>query len=179
MARANKPVDYMKGQTMNRFLWMATLLMFGICSSVLAAEDAPVKIQKKLAPIKPFQKTVVLPRGSENAQQTTSPQGTVTISVVNADIRANGYTIDVRNDSQTASGPLIVYTFKGSDEQAYQSPGGSLSLQSLAPGATGQISIDQPPGWHTGYELFTVQVREQVGGHEATVGERSYSMPPL
>jgi hypothetical protein len=159
---------------MFRIFLISIFFVFSFCSAGLAADLDPIKVQKNLKPIK---NKLTIPAKTENTQ--TTPQGTVTISIIIVDIRTNGYTIEIHNDSSNASGPLIVYVFKGMDDKPFSSIGGSLGVQNLDPGASTQVTIDQSPGWHTGYELFTVQVTQMVNGHEAIVGQKSVSMPPL
>lgn len=175
---------------MRKIVWTTAMLMFVFWAVGVTADDTPVKIQKsKVAPLKPISNKLTLPSATPNSQPTPqatpqatpqpTPQATVTITIVGADIRSNGYTVEIRNESSVAAGLLDVTTFKGSGDKPYLSPAGSVSVQGLNPGATTQITIDQPSGWNTGYSVFTVEVREQVGAHGVIVGRRAFSIPPL
>lgn len=162
---------------MNRTLWLTVVFLFALCTSGFPVDSMSGKTSGgRLTPIKPVKNRIVLP-DSKDSQ--TSPVVTVTVSVVSADIRSNGYTVQIRNDSSTASGLLTVQISKGTADKAFCASGGGSSVQSLAAGASTDLDFEQPAGWNTGYTVFTVDVYGQVGGKNVTVGHRSFSIPPL
>jgi len=136
---------------MYKTLWATVILLFAVCSIGVTADNDPKKR-----------------RGS--------PKLKPTISVVGADIRNNGYTIEIRNNSSTTSGPLTVQTSKGTHDKPSSATAGGIAVQSLGAGASTHVTIDQPPGWNTGYTVFTVEIKEQVRGN-SVVDKRSFNIP--
>lgn len=145
-----------------------------LAAGAIAAEPgpAPSRIQKELKPIQPRIKAPAL--GASGAQSSTpAPQ----VSVVSMDLRPTGYTIQVRNDGADTSPPISVNTFKGSGDKPYASPAGGIGVPALAPGASAQVEIDQPAGWHVGYSMFTVLLTGPVNGQNQNLAQRSMSIP--
>lgn len=160
---------------MQKSLWAAVIFIFALCSVGVTEDRSPSK--NRTIRTVPLNK-ITIPAKTNNNQ--TTVQGTVSITVVGADIRNTGYTVEIRNDSPTASGFLNVNTFKGTDgANPYSAPGGGVSVPSLGANASTQLTIDQPSGWNSGYTLFTVEVSETVNGKGVIVGKRSFSIPPL
>jgi hypothetical protein len=157
---------------MRKILWILVVLLFTLCNLGFAAETAPIRPAKnRFVPIKPLKGKLSAPT------ETGAPVGTVSITVVGADIRINGYTVQLRNDSSNTSGVLNVQISKGTGDKPFIASGGGMSVQSLGAGAATEVALDQPPGWNTGFTVFTVDVYEQVGAHTAVVGHRSFSIP--
>ncbi len=163
---------------MRKVVWITVIILFAFGSMGIASDKTS---QGTPAPLKPIPQKITAPFKTQGAQSTPqpTPQATMKITVVGADIRNNGYTIEIRNDSASACGTLNVNTFKGANDKPYASPAGGVSVPSLAAGASTQITIDQPQGWNTGYTVLVVEVRTQVGGQNAVVGQRAFGIPAL
>lgn len=151
---------------MYKNIWNAAILLLAFYSVGVAAEDVPARTKNyRIAPLQKQTIPAIKPQAKP-----------VSIGVVGADIRSNGYTIEIRNDSSTTSGPLTVQVAKCKNDNSCAT-GGAVGVESLGAGASTEVSINQPQGWNTGYTGFMVYVIERVNGQDVNVGQRGFSIP--
>jgi hypothetical protein len=144
--------------------------------TVFAAEAADSILSK---PKKSILDTGRPSSGSASEAKGNFPLGKVSVSVLKADIQAQGYTIDIRNDSAVSYGPFIIRITKGVSDRSAPVPAGEASVPMMVAGSTAQVKIDQAQGWNKGYTLLSVEVKEQLSGLGSVVGSRSFSIPQL
>jgi len=155
------------------WMWMMILLTV---SAAQAADSVPSKPKKSILDTG-RQSSGSVPETKGNTQAV--PMGKASVSVLKADIQAQGYTIEIRNDATVSYGPFIIQVTKGASDKSVSVPAGEAFVPMMVAGATAQVKIDPPKGWNKGYTLLTVEVKEQLSGLGAVVGRRSFSIPLL
>lgn len=158
---------------MNRILCAATVFLFAFCAIGIAAETDPKGVKKPGATIEKKASDAIRVDSSRK-----KPESLMSISVVRADIRNNGYTVEIRNGSANAFGELTVQCSKGKNDKAPFAAAGGVRVQNLAAGASTQVTIDQPAGWNSGYTLLKVEVRKPTDTPATVVvGRKTFDIP--
>lgn len=157
------------------WVWIGMIFLFTVSAAQTA--DSVLSKPKKSILDTGRQSSGSAPETKGNAQ--VFPLGKVMVSVLNADIQAQGYAIEIRNDSSVSYGPFIIQITKGVSDRSTPVPAGEASVPMMVAGSTAQVKIDQAKGWNKGYTLLTVEVKEQLSGLGAVVGRQSFGIPLL
>ncbi|MFA5902724.1 MAG: hypothetical protein WC836_02230 [Desulfobacula sp.] len=157
------------------WVWIGMIFLFTVSAS--QAADSVLSKPKKSILDTGRQSPGSVPETKGNTQAV--PMGKASVSILKADIQAQGYTIEIRNDAKVSYGPFIVQVTRGISDRSVPVPAGEASVPMMVAGTTAQVKIDQPKGWNRGYSLLTVEVKEQLSGLGAVVGRRSFSIPQL
>ena len=160
-------------------IWVWIWMVFLFTISAAQAADSVLSKPKKsiLDPVRKSSGSV--PETKGNTQAVPVPMGKASVSVLKADIQAQGYTIEIRNDAAVSYGPFIIQVTRGLSDRSIPVPAGEASVPMMTAGSTVQVKIDQPKGWNKGYTLLTVEVKEQLSGLGAVVGRGSFGIPQL
>jgi len=171
-----KKFEYKEGFMTGRvWVWIGMVFLFAV-SAAQAADSVLSKPKKSiLDPVRQGSGSAPETRGNTQAV----PMGKASVSVLKADIQAQGYTIEIRNNATVSYGPFIIQVARGVSDRSVPVPAGEASIPMMTAGSTAQVKIDQPKGWNKGYTLLTVEVKEQLSGLGAVVGRQSFSIPQL
>ncbi len=157
------------------WVWIGMMILFTV-SAVQAADSVLSKPKKSILDShRPSSGSVPETKGNVQAV----PLGKASVSILKADIQAQGYTIEIRNDSKVSYGPFVVQVFKGVSDRSVTVPAGDASVPMMTAGSTAEAKISQPKGWNKGYTLLTIEVKEQLSGLGAVVGRQSFTIPLL
>ena len=157
------------------WVWICMVFLFTV--SAAQAADSVLSKPKKSILDTGRKSSGSVPETKGNTQAV--PMGKASVSVLKADIQAQGYTIEIRNDATVSYGPFIIQVTRGTGDKSVSVPAGEASVPMMVAGSTAQVKIDQPKGWNKGCTTLTVEVKEQLSGLGAVVGLRSFSIPLL
>ncbi len=158
-------------------VWVWICMVFLFMVSAAQAADSVLSKPKKSILDTGRKSSGSVPETKGNTQAV--PMGKASVSVLKADIQAQGYTIEIRNDATVSYGPFIIQVTRGTGDKSVSVPAGEASVPMMVAGSTAQVKIDQPKGWNKGCTTLTVEVKEQLSGLGAVVGRRSFSIPLL
>ena len=157
--------DFMRKSLLNTIAFLVALSSAGLAVGAESSQSG--KDPATVSPVEIKGKNI----------RAAGSQAILSITVVKTDIRANGYTVEIRNASSVKAGRLEVQTSKCKNDNVTCDAAGGVAVLGLDAGASTKVVIDQPVGWNTGYTKFFVKVWTDINGHNGVVGQRSYGIP--
>ena len=106
------------------WVWICMVFLFTV--SAAQAADSVLSKPKKSILDTGRKSSGSVPETKGNTQAV--PMGKASVSVLKADIQAQGYTIEIRNDATVSYGPFIIQVTRGTGDKSVSVPAGEASV---------------------------------------------------